>query len=148
MCLQQFPPGTIAELAGPFRGTNDVGEQHRRQQAIEHGILILPRGDEGLDLIDRPVDVSDPGEVVRSGKLHCNGVWHVLGEVSALGRIGGVATPKDHGCQLHNESCRGADAKPASDPPEPPPTYSQLHKRFRLIVDSTVSVPSGPRRWP
>jgi hypothetical protein len=33
--------------------------------------------------------------VVRSGKLHGDGAWHVIGEVSALGRIGGVATPKD-----------------------------------------------------
>jgi hypothetical protein len=95
VCLEQLPPRTIAELAGPFRGTNDVGEQHRREEAIEHGILVLHRGEKCLDRVDRPVDVSNPGKVVRSGKLHSNGAGHVLGEVSALGRIGGVATPKD-----------------------------------------------------
>ena len=45
--------------------------------------------------IDPPVNVADPGKVVRSGKLHCDGAWHALGEGSALGRKGGVATPKD-----------------------------------------------------
>src|SRR6266536_5034903 len=52
------------------------------------------------------------------------------------------------GCQLHNESCRGADAKPASDPPEPPPAYSQLHKRLQLIVDGRCQSSRQVTGWP
>jgi hypothetical protein len=96
MRLQQLPPRTITQLAGPFRGTNDVGEQHRREEAIKHGILVLHRGEKCLDLLDRPVDVSDPGEVVRTGKLHCDGAWHVLGEVasSAANDLAKVPSPQ------------------------------------------------------
>ena len=52
---------------------------------------------------------------------------------------------------MHNESCHGADAKPASDPPGPPPTHSQLRKVLyrwsRCLGGSGGPISRRPSSW-
>ena len=94
--VEQLAPGSVAELAGPLRGVDDVGEEHCRQHAIG-GRALAHAGEELLDLVH---DVVAPARCVRqrvaAGEHDQAGVGNVVGEVlGGLDRNIGVVRPVD-----------------------------------------------------
>src|SRR5207253_2135399 len=69
VALDQLPPAAVAKARGGFRGTDDVGEHHRRQHAIDRRNVALA-GEELLDLVDNRVGVARDEEVILAVELN------------------------------------------------------------------------------
>ena len=87
--LDEVVPLAVAELDGLLRGADDVGEQHRREHAVD--LRLLPRPlvpDAVQELPDRLDDLVrvDPGRVVFPGQLDHLRTGNALGQVAAVRR--------------------------------------------------------------
>jgi hypothetical protein len=72
MVLQQATPPAVAELVGPLRGADDVGEQDRGQAPVGYRGAARS-GEELLDLIKDRVGVPQVGQGVRAGQQNVPG---------------------------------------------------------------------------
>ena len=57
----------MAQLYRFRGGSDDIGEQDRRQNPRQLGLLVANRADEPLDLADQGLDVTNPRAMVHSG---------------------------------------------------------------------------------
>src|SRR5204863_2275452 len=73
MVLQQVTPPAVAELSGPVRGADDVGEQDRGQAPVGYRGPARP-GEELLDLIKGRVGVPQVRQGFRAGQQNVPGV--------------------------------------------------------------------------
>src|SRR5256885_9309884 len=71
--VEQFTPAAVAEFAGSFRGTDDVGEENRGEHSIGLGRLANSC-EELLDLRNDLVAAVDPESVVDSGQFDVAGI--------------------------------------------------------------------------
>jgi hypothetical protein len=67
MLLDEGLPSGMAQLHRFRGGSDDVGEEDRRQDPRQLGLLFPDRADEPLDLTDQGIDVSNPRAMVHSG---------------------------------------------------------------------------------
>jgi hypothetical protein len=98
MAVEHFSPLAVAETRGSFGRTDDVGEEHRRQDSV--GLRgMAGAGQELLDLVHHRVAVADADDVVLAGHLHERGPADVLGQVLGV-MLPGEAVPAaiEHQC--------------------------------------------------
>src|SRR5947208_15989705 len=81
MRLEHLVPPSIAQRRRPLRRSDDVGEEHSREYAVELGLFVTDPGKETLDLIEQCVLVTDPEEVVIPGELHELGALDLAGHL-------------------------------------------------------------------
>src|SRR4029453_17272712 len=67
MLLDESLPSGMAQLHRFPGGSDDVGEENRRQDPRQLGLLVADRADEPLDLAHQGLDVSNPRAMVHSG---------------------------------------------------------------------------------
>ena len=76
----------VAEVGGPSRRIDDVGEQDAHEQLVRVGCDTLAV-DERLDLGEDRVGITEPREAVPAVELDELGVGHVVGEEPAALRV-------------------------------------------------------------
>ena len=68
--LHELLPRSVAELGHLLGGADDVGEQDGGERALELRLFGAETPDEPLDLVEHPVVLADPEEVLVAGELH------------------------------------------------------------------------------
>jgi hypothetical protein len=69
--FEYLPPAFIADFGCGFSGSDDVGEEYGRQDTIAP--LRVPRScEESFDLVEDPVGVANPGDVILARKWDIN----------------------------------------------------------------------------
>jgi len=68
MTIDERAPAAVTQLSGLRRRPDDVGENHRREHAVEVGLLVADLRNEPLDLAEQLVLVPCPEEVVDAGE--------------------------------------------------------------------------------
>ncbi len=94
--LDQLLPRSVAEARGFLRRGHDIGEQDRGERALELRLLDAEASDEGLDLVEHAVVVTDPEEVRVARELHEPGAGDLRGRVPhLLDREVAIAGPRE-----------------------------------------------------
>jgi hypothetical protein len=80
--FQSFTPANVAHLGSDRGGTDEIGEQHRCQDALGNGHRVWRPRDERPHLCHRIRSRGD--RAVRSGELHVVGTGDVIGQVATV----------------------------------------------------------------
>ena len=81
--MERCPAALVAQLVCPVAWIDKPQAQQRCQDAVGFGDIVRT-GQELLDLVDQPIDVSDEDEVIFAGERHELRPRDVIGEVSTL----------------------------------------------------------------
>ena len=81
--LEQFTPALVTELSGASGGIDDVGEQHRGQDAVDC-VLVALTGEELLDLTGDRLDVPHPRPVVDAVEFDQPCLWDLRGQLAPV----------------------------------------------------------------
>jgi hypothetical protein len=100
--VQELAPPPVSDARGELGRADDVGEQHGREHAVGLRRRSQAR-DELLDLLEHPVLIASPKEVVGSRDPHELRPGDVIGEVF------GVADREAHGVSVVDHERRHAD---------------------------------------
>jgi hypothetical protein len=117
--FDEILPVPITELRSHDRRIDDVGEQHRREDTIEVGLLTADLFDEVLDGVEERFLVS-PEQVVRVARERCEaGAPDLRRDPFVLGfREVGIVVPCEHeGGDVDRGECR-TRIDPTVHPPE------------------------------
>src|SRR4029077_5182355 len=69
MTGEKLPPCPVAESRSLRCGSDDVGEEHRREVSVELGLLTPKTRQEGLNGLDELLDVAEVGRILAPGEL-------------------------------------------------------------------------------
>ena len=95
MPFEYVAPRSVSELGRSLGRTDDVGEQHGHEDAVELGLLVPSGRQKPVDLPDDTLLVSGPWEGVGTRDLDELGTGDAVGDESGLRQGGDIVSPVD-----------------------------------------------------